>query len=97
MLYQIKYQVGGWGIPEYNVGMTKQCSCTTDVCYNVSVELGSTGTDLSNFGNAANTKLKKNGTICKHCILVGKLFPTGYGLKTLKPLYMYTGTEQVRK
>lgn len=43
----------------------------------------------------ANTKLTKNGTICKHCILVGKLLLTGYGLKTLKPLYMYTGIEQI--
>lgn len=37
---QIKNQLGGGGIPEWNAGVAKESSCITDVRYNINVELG---------------------------------------------------------
>lgn len=42
-------------------------------------------------------KLNTKEIVHKHCLLVGKLHPTGYRLPTLKLLYMHIGAEQLGK
>lgn len=42
-------------------------------------------------------KIKGTATTYKHCTLLIKLYPTVIQLIILKPLYIYTGTEQFCK